>query len=168
MKVLLVRAVKYQQATSHPAKDGKGVPKASQGSFFEVVTWGWKTGAKYRTRKFLTINLVFSYLKKLNAGKHLDDNAYSEAWDLALPFVRKLAGDYGITTMLSEQAEEDAAEERYRREKEKFHREAIALHRTMVEFCSGTNPGLDIKDFDELSPEERENFLSNVKLLCSR
>lgn len=94
MKVLLVRAVKYQQATSIPNKDGVLEPRASQGSYFEVVTWGWKTGANYRTRKFLSIDLVFSYFNKLNAGKHLSDDAYSEAWNLALPFERNLAGDF--------------------------------------------------------------------------
>ncbi len=145
MKVLLVRAVKYQQATSIAKQDGVCHPRASQGSFFEVVTWGWKTGASYRTRKFLSIHLVFSYLKKLNAGKHLSDNAYSEAWDLASPFVRNLAGGYGITTMLSEQAEEDAAEKRRRREAEKIRHEAAELRRSMIDFCSGTKSTPDIE-----------------------
>lgn len=70
--------------------------------------------------------------------------------------------------MLLEQAEEDAAERRRTKEKEEFLREAAGLYRDMMEFCSGTDPASDIKDFDGLSQEEQENFLSNVKLLCSR
>lgn len=168
MKVLLVRAVNYQQATSLQNKDGVYQPRPSQGSYFEVVTWGWKTGASYRTRKFLSIDLVFGYFNKLNAGKHLSDDAYTEAWDLALPFERNLSGGSGITTMLAEQAEEDATEKQHRDKVEKFYRETAQMYRDMAAFCSGTNPASDIKDFDELSAKERENLFANWWLLNVR
>jgi hypothetical protein len=166
MKVLLVRAVQYQQATSLPNNEGRCVPNASQGSYFEVVTWGWATGASYRTRKFLSIDLVFGYFNKLNTGKHLSDDAYTEAWDLALPFDRNIEGSLGITTMLAAKAEESAAEARRKKEAEELYQETVGLYRDMAEFCSGTDSAEHIKDFDELSAEERENFFSNVKRCC--
>lgn len=107
MKVLLVRAVQYQQASQSLWSELALNP--SQGSYFEVVTWGWTSGASYRTRKFMTIDQVFGYLNKLNIGKYLSDDAYSDAWNLALPFMKNLEGEMGITSLLSEKAKVEAA-----------------------------------------------------------
>lgn len=166
MKVLLVRAVQYQQATSRQNNEGLCVPDASQGSYLEVVTWGWSTGASYRTRKFLSIDQVFGYFNKLNAGKHLSDDACTEAWDLALPFDRNIEGGLGITTMLAAKAEESAAETQRKKKGEEFYRETAKFYREAANFCSGTDSGTHIKDFDELSPEELENFFLNVERFC--
>lgn len=162
MKVLLVRAVQYQQASQSSRNECALNP--SQGSYFEVVTWGWTSGANYRTRKFMTIDQVFGYLNKLNNLGYLSDDAHSDAWNLALPFMENLEGKMGITGLLSEKAKVEAAKKLHREE------QSARLLESVKESCNGaTMPGRkEINFFDPLSKESAELIFPAVMLDCLR
>lgn len=53
-----------------------------------VLSTGWKSGARNRSRTFRTFKAVFAYLNKLNAGGWLSDADYADAWMLVLDVER--------------------------------------------------------------------------------
>ena len=57
-----------------------------QFDYYQVLTSGWKSGAKNRMRNFSTIAQVQAYFRKLNDGGWLSDDEYRKAEFLASLF----------------------------------------------------------------------------------
>lgn len=52
--------------------------------WYQVSTGGWTSGSRNRMKTFGSLDSVYAYLNKLNAGAWLSDEDYHNAWRMAL------------------------------------------------------------------------------------